>query len=248
MSLLNILNQVMDDLLKITRYYDGDFYRNISGIRVSQAVFDDLSDDESDQNAAILADIATKPQANTARISRPFHYGVAISSPFEERRWLKTRFSDGSFGVWYGCVEFETTIHETLYHWKKFLKTSHYDCIQEEIVTERRVFKVRCQSRLYDLSNRYKEFPEIRDSKDYSYTHAVAKRVQTEGKAGLLFRSARCEGTNSAIFKAEVLSAPRDHCYLTYRLKDWKKPVVVERNGMRISLEKKNRKVASVVV
>ncbi len=236
----------MDDLLQHTKYYDGDFYRNISGIRVSQAVFDDLSDNESDQNTAILADIATKPQSYSARISRPFDYGIAIASPFEERRWLNTRFSDGTFGVWYGCLEFDTTIYETIFHWKKFLRASHYDQIKEEIVTERRVFKVRCQSELYDISNQYHRFPEIRDSKNYSYTQALGKRVKAEEKAGLLFRSARCNGINAAIFTAEVLSAPRDHCYLTYRLKSWRTAIIVERNGIRINLQTPEKNIVEL--
>ena len=71
-------------------------------------------------------------------ITRPFDYGAVITYPFVPQNWHATRYSDGMrYGVWYGALELETTVRETVYHWHRFLTDSFP--LDREIVGERRV-------------------------------------------------------------------------------------------------------------
>jgi len=130
--------------------FRGDLVRNIKGIRVSQDLFDDLAQDAADREVAIAAEGATRIPSAAPLVTRPFDYGAVVTYPFAPYNWQATRYSDGlEYGVWYGALELETTVHETVYHWHRFVTDSF--STQQEIVGERRVFQVRCEAILIDL-------------------------------------------------------------------------------------------------
>lgn len=204
--------------LKLADTHD-DLYRNIVSLRVSEYLFDDLSDQAEDWQAAIALELQTKPAtyvSHTPIIHRPFEeaaWDEAIGFPF--RRWTSSRFSDGSFGVWYGADSVTTTIHETVYHWRYGL-LADAGFIEPGIRIERRVHLVRCDAALVDLRNAVNKYPMLVDKKDYTLTHQVGGRLHREGHPGLATISARCRGVVYAILNPSVLSNPRSHCYLTY--------------------------------
>jgi len=213
--------------------FHGDLLRNIPGIRDSQDLFDDLADDPADRAVAIAAENAGRPATAGAAISRPFDYGRVISYSFESSHWQQTRFSDGSrFGVWYGALELETTVHETAWHWHRFVMDS-FAGEARTIVTERRVFNVRCDALLVDLRGRHERHPGLVDRASYAFTHRVGDYLQAQGANGLLVESARCRGINAAVFRPERLSNVRDRAYLTYRLDLARNRLVVERQRGR---------------
>jgi hypothetical protein len=51
----------------------------------------------------------------------------------------------------------------------------------------------------------------------YVFTQRLGAYLRDEGSAGLMVRSARCDGTNAAVLTPTVLSNVRDRCFLTYR-------------------------------
>ncbi|MCE2949943.1 MAG: RES family NAD+ phosphorylase [bacterium] len=207
----------------------GDLLRNIPGIRDSQELFDDLADDPADRAVAIAAEGAGRLATSGAAISRPFDYGTVISYSFESSHWQQTRFSDGTrFGVWYGALELETTVHETAWHWQRFVLDS-FASEARTIVTERRVFNVRCDALLVDLRGQEVRHPGLVDPVSYAFTHRVGDYLNGQGANGLLVESARCRGTNAAVFRPERLSNVRDRAYLTYRLDVATRRMVVER-------------------
>lgn len=197
----------------------GDLYRNIVSLRVTVDLFDDLSDEAEDWLAAIALELQTKPAtyvSYTPIIHRPFEeaaWDEAIGFPF--RRWTSSRFSDGSFGVWYGADSVTTTIHETVYHWRYGL-LADAGFIEPGIRIERRVHLVRCDAALVDLRNAVSKHPTLVDKNDYTLTHQVGGRLHREGHPGLVTLSARCKGAVFAILNPAVLANPRYHCYLTY--------------------------------
>lgn len=210
--------------------YHGDLVRNIKGIRQSQALFDDLSADPGDQAVAIAAEIQTRIPSPAPLITRPFDYGAAISYPFVPHNWHPTRFSDGSsYGVWYGSLELETTVYETVYHWQRFV-TDSFAAEDREIVGERRVLDVHCSAILVDLRGKHRREPRLVDRRDYGFTHQLGRYLQGQSQNGLLVRSARCNGTNASILRPGVLSNIRDSCFLTYRLNPVRDRVRVERS------------------
>jgi hypothetical protein len=105
--------------------FRGDLVRNIKGIRETQDLFDDLASNAADRAAAISAETATRIPSDAPLITRPFDYGTVITYPFVDLNWHATRFSDGfEYGVWYGSLDLETTVYETIYHWHRFVMDS----------------------------------------------------------------------------------------------------------------------------
>lgn len=196
--------------------FAGDLVRNIKGIRVSQDLFDDIARDATDRAVAIAAEGATRIPSAEPLITRPFDYGTVITYPFVPHNWQATRYSDGlEYGVWYGALELETTVHETLYHWRRFVADAFPD-LDRDLVSERRVFSVRCEAILVDL--RKAKEPRLVHPTDYGFTQQLGRHLWRRAQSGLLAPSARTRGTTAAILRAGALSDVRDVCFLTYRL------------------------------
>jgi hypothetical protein len=221
------------DLLAANVDFRDDLVRNIPGIRKSQSLFDDLSTDPTDWAIAIAAEGAERIPTTVALISRPFDYGTVISYSFDSAHWQATRYSDGSaYGVWYGSLDVETTVYETAWHWYRFV-TDSYPAEDREIVSERRVFDVRCDALLIDLRGKGAAYPDLVSRRSYAFTQQIGRYVHEQGLNGLLAPSARCDGTNAAVFKPERLSNVRDRTFLTYRLNAARDTFVAERTPGR---------------
>ncbi|MFZ5595203.1 MAG: RES family NAD+ phosphorylase [Pseudomonadota bacterium] len=202
--------------------------RNIKGIRESQAVFDDLVENEAEMQVAIAAEAAGRMESRVPLITRPFDYGTVITYPFLPCNWQQTRFSDGArYGVWYGSLELETTVYESVHHWWRFVMDS-YAAEDRTIIADRRVFSVRCDAILIDLRGKEGRFPQLVSS-DYSFTQQLGGYLHEKEQNGLLVKSARCAGVNSAVFTPRVLSSPADVCYLSYTMNPQSRTVSVER-------------------
>ncbi len=214
--------------------FNSDVFRNINSLRESCDLFDDLAEGSAFANSvAVAAEMRVKSGMPTGLINRGFLYSTAIGYPFETESYLNTRYSNGLFGVWYGSIELDTTIHETAYHMMS-------DELRIEgnmgiIIRERAVYLVHCTAVLIDLTGKEKKFPGLTGD-DYSLTHQIGERLHNEGHPGLLAPSARCKGTNLAAFTPSILSDPRHHCYLTYKCDVAKKSIEVERQPGEILL------------
>jgi hypothetical protein len=223
------------DLLAANIAFHDDLVRNIPGIRHSQDLFDDLSSDANDWDLAIAAESADGAATPAALITRPFDYGTVVTYSFESAHWSQTRFSDGcSYGVWYGALELETTVYETAWHWSRFVMDS-FAGEDIEIVTERRVFNVRCDALLVDLRGKEAAYPDLVNRTSYAFTHQVGRYAHEQGLNGLLYQSARCPApaANVAILRAERLSNVRDRAFLTYRFNPARDALHAERTPGR---------------
>jgi hypothetical protein len=228
---------VFPELITHAVDFHADLVRNIKGIRVSQNLFDDLSDDAEDQAVAVAAELAVRIPSDAPLLTRPFDHGAALTYPFVRFKGHATRFSDGlDYGVWYGSLELDTTVHETAHHWRRFLADS-FASVDREIVTDRRVIHARCDAILMDLRGKERREKRLLDRSDYSFPNAVGRYLQQQNQNGLMVRSARCDGTDTAMFTPRVLSQPRDLCFLTYRTNPTKDLVRVERTPGRKWLE-----------
>jgi len=215
------------DLVLVER----DVLRNIKGIFESQNLFDDLADHEFDFQAAVEASSLGGAKGASPLITRPFDYGSVISYSFDASNWQATRFSDGkAYGVWYGSLELETTIHETVYHWRRFVLDSYPD-LDREITGERRVFTVACSGLLIDLVGKEAAHPELVSRASYGFCQALGAFLVEQGQNGLQVQSARHDGVNVAVFRPERLSNVRDHCYLVYTMRPTGDAVRIERRS-----------------
>lgn len=213
----------------------GDLVRNIVSIRVSEDLFDDLSGDPAAWEAAIQLELDTKPKSFKSVmpiIHRPFEeadWSDAIGFPF--KNWMRSRYSDGSFGVWYGGDAIETTIFETVHHWhSRLLQDAGY--LQPGIKVDRKVYWVRVDAALVDLRPTVGNFPALVDPDDYTLTHQIGAKLHREGHPGLVTKSARCDGDVFAVLNPAVLSNPRQACYLTYTTTE--QGVAIEREPGKI--------------
>lgn len=209
-----------------------DRVRNIVSLRLSQDLFDDLTDDPSESLLAQQVEDEVKPppyRSHTPIIHRPFEdaeWFNAIAWPF--KHWQTSRFSDGRYGVWYGADSLETTVYETAYHWYHgLLLDAGFE--HEPVIVERKVYLVACHAALLDLRPATAQYADLLHPSDYSFPQSIGERIQQEGHPGLLIQSVRRpQGENVAVFNPHVLTNPRALCQLTYRL-----------DGRHISVEKK---------
>lgn len=198
-----------------------DLTRNIVSLRVSENLFDDLTDDTDAWESAQQLESDTKPQLFTNQtpiIHRPFEeseWNMAIGFPFAHS--AQSRYSDGSYGVWYGAADLETTVYETAHHWRTKLLSDAEGFLKPGVSIERKVYLVRCDSALIDLRPVVKKYPELIYPNDYAATHAIGRKIHHEGHPGLLTKSARYKkGEVYAVFTPNVLSDARPSCFLTY--------------------------------
>jgi hypothetical protein len=205
---------VFGELCAANADFHDDLVRNIKTIRESQNLFDDLSGDPRDWAVAIAAEAG---ECTAAVIPQSFDYGTVISYSFDPSTWHATRFSDARrFGVWYGALEAETTIYETVFHWHRFLIDSYAK--EDRVITgERRLFDVRCDALLVDLRGKEAAFPDLVNRASYAFTQSLGNFLADQSANGLLVRSARCDGINGAILQRERLSNVREKMLLVYR-------------------------------
>ena len=212
-----------------------DVARNIVSLVQSQDLFDDLSDDPAAWRLAQQVEDMVKPppyRSRTPLIDRPFEDAAwfnAIAWPF--RHWQASRFSDGSYGVWYGSESVETTVHESAFHWHRgLLADAGFE--RETVVAERKVYSVTCSAALLDFRQVTAKYPELLHPTDYAYAQVAGARIHREGHPGLLIQSVRRSGgENVAVFNPGVLSDPRLNCQLTYRL-EGERIIVEKRPGV----------------
>jgi hypothetical protein len=142
-----------------------DVRRNIVSLRESRNLFDDLSADPAEQAVAQQVESAVKPlhyHSPTPVIHRPFEeveWFNAIGWPFQH--WQSSRYSDGSFGVWYGADSVAATVYETACHWYRGLLLDAEGYADEAVAIERKVYTVACDALLLDLRPRVAEFPAL---------------------------------------------------------------------------------------
>ena len=222
-----------------TADFDGQPYRNVTSLRESEDLFDDLTDGDEDASAiAAEAEMRVKDHLiprDLEIIHRSFHYTRSIINyPFKIEPYLFTRFGDGTYGVWYGSLEMKTTVFETGFHMIKAERA--VEGLDEVVVRERAVYRVQCSAILIDLRGKQKSFPKL-VADNYGFTQQIGQRINREGHPGLLAPSSRYTGANSVIFNPDVLSNPRPHCYLTYFFDPLTLKIKVERTVGRTWLK-----------
>lgn len=196
--------------------------RNIVSIRSSQDLFDDLTSNPDEWLLAQQVEDEVKPppyRSASPVIHRPFEdaqWFNAIGWPF--KHWQASRFSDGSFGVWYGCDSVKTSVYETAYHWVSgLLMDAGFE--NEKVIGERKLYDVACDAALVDMRPLAATHSGLMHKSDYSTAQSAGARLHREGHPGLVTTSVRfAAGQNYVVLNPSVLSNPSHHCQLTYRL------------------------------
>lgn len=231
--------------LRVTRDSQKDWHRNIVSLRKSIDIFADLVDDPGDVDVLMRHEMAVKQTyQEPAIITRPFEeatiydpIAAAIRWPFEHPSF--SRYSAGTFGVWYGAQSIETSVRETVHHFRKNTLASQIAAQSTKpIIQERRVHLVHCSAMLVDLRARVRKEPKLLHPDDYATCQALGSELRNAGMPGVITYSARhAKSEVVAVFNPAVLSDPRTVCYLTYKLDAASGKVTVERTPGKVEFE-----------
>lgn len=124
-----------------------------------------------------------------------------------------SRFSDGSYGVYYAGDSLETAIAETKFHRERFLSASN----EVACLIQMREYLANVIEELVSIS--FIEHPSIlgSDPNSYPQSQAFARALRLKKEYGILYPSVRNEsGQCVAIFRPTALTIPIQGCHLDY--------------------------------
>ena len=110
-----------------------------------------------------------------------------IMAAFTHVNPLGSRFSDGTYGVFYAARDRATAIAETAYHHARFLAAT----AEPPMHLPMRLYQVGVDARLHDLRH---GFDAEHDPADYAAARSLGARLRSAGSAGVAYRSVRHAG------------------------------------------------------
>lgn len=126
-----------------------------------------------------------------------------------------SRFSDGSYGVFYAGRERATAIAETRYHHGRFLAATRESAMHLSM----RLYHVQIDSRLHDLRLPGVVDEQVHDPDSYSVARGLGAQLRHQGSNGVAYRSVRHPGGQCAgLFKPK---AARNCVHAAYLLYTW---------------------------
>ncbi|MCY4614681.1 MAG: RES family NAD+ phosphorylase [Nitrospira sp.] len=143
----------------------------------------------------------------------------------------RTRFSDGSFPIFYSSLEPETAEAERKYWFQKFAgqptnpRTAYYSR-----------FSCRFDGSTKDLRPLHKDWPSLTHDSDYGFCNRLGNEAVASGLDGLLTPSARrLNGTNLPVFKRHAVSNPVVHALVAMTLDPSSGEVALHEKGVEDS-------------
>jgi len=124
-----------------------------------------------------------------------------------------SRFSDGSYGVFYAAKQLSTAIAETRYHRERFMRATRQGGMQLDM----RVYLVDVIGRVHDLRGQQAGFPAVYDPDSYATSQRLAQVLRAQGSGGIAYDSVRhVRGQCVAMFRPRLLSNCRQERHLCY--------------------------------
>lgn len=131
-----------------------------------------------------------------------------------------SRFSDGTWGVYYGAQTLETAVAEVSHHRSKFLAETS----ELPIDVDLRCYIAQVQAPLVDV----RHVAEIHAPDSYAASRELAKAQRASGVHGLLYRAVRDPGRECvAVFRPPAIKVPVTQgphvtlCWDGQRIKAW---------------------------
>ncbi len=162
-------------------------------------LFERLTDDPSEWEVLAGIESLTNPRVRDEigaihlvpveeRVSGPGASWVMASFTHVNRRG--SRFSDGSYGVYYAARELATAIAETVYHLGRFYGATGDPPHAEDM----RVLNGRVDGRFHDLRGAGSGFAACLRPDDYAASQALGRQLRAAGSNGIVYPSVRCTG------------------------------------------------------
>ncbi|WP_240151785.1 MULTISPECIES: RES family NAD+ phosphorylase [Oleiagrimonas] len=143
-----------------------------------------------------LGELSLVPESR--RISGPG--STPVMAAFTHLNPEGSRFSDGSYGVFYAAHRVATAIEETVYHRECFLAATR----EPPIHLQMRCYRTSISATLHDLRGGW---PKAHDPDDYGYGQALGRRLRRHGSNGIVYDSVRDVGSQCvAAFYPDVVA------------------------------------------
>jgi hypothetical protein len=137
-----------------------------------------------------------------------------VMAPFTHINVLGSRFSDGTYGVYYAAAHLETAIRETVHHFSKFASDSQDGPRREDM----RVLLGSVDHLLDDVASlEEKAKAAVLDKNSYAHSRPFGMSRRNDGSDGLVYPSVRHEGRECiAAFWPDVVGIPIQERHLKY--------------------------------
>ena len=114
---------------------------------------------------------------------------------------IASRFTDGSYGIYYGAKELKTAITETVYHRERFLSATQ----EPDTELTMRQYINTVSLAMHDI----RCAPELHNPDSYTFSQKVAKQLRLQGSHGLIYNSVRDPGGECiAAFRPTAVTIP----------------------------------------
>jgi len=126
-----------------------------------------------------------------------------------------SRFTGGTYGVYYANKDMDTAIAETRFHKARFLAATS----EPPIEIDMRSYAADLESELHDIRKMQAQMPAIYTDDPGSYFHpqTLAKALRDTGSNGIVYDSVRYSGGECvAVFRPRVLSPVRQGPHFCY--------------------------------
>lgn len=126
----------------------------------------------------------------------------------------QTRFSDGTYGVYYAGNRFDVALHETIYHFENFMRRTKEEPDEEDF----RELVGSINSQLHDIRDD-DSFEHALDPDSYGTSQGLAAQLRNqENSNGIVCPSVRFpEGEAIAAFWPDVVTVPNQGRHVCYR-------------------------------
>jgi hypothetical protein len=124
-----------------------------------------------------------------------------------------SRFSDGTYGVYYAARDMATAVAETAYHRARFLART----AEPPGEIDMRSYLADIRAELIDLRGYGRGKPDLMNPDSYAASQAFAKARREEGAGGIVFDSVRRDGGLCvAVFRPKLVAPCRQGPHVCY--------------------------------
>ncbi|WP_426701468.1 RES family NAD+ phosphorylase [Rhodanobacter sp. Col0626] len=174
---------------------------------------------------------ALKQVPKEHRISGPG--STPVMAAFTHLNPEGSRFSDGTWGVFYAAHGVATAVEETVYHRERFLAATAEPACDIQM----RCYRTSADSKLHDIRGGW---TAAHDPDSYVVSVALARELHAAGSNGIVYDSARHRGGEClAAFQPDVVARCTQAQHLVYRWDGTRIAQVLEVNELKRPLSGK---------
>ena len=194
-------------------------YRLIASRYPTVSLYDAIAD-PADLEVVFAIEALTNPRlrnelgqlqlvARDERVTGPG--STPIMAAFTHLNPEGSRFSDGSYGVYYAAHDLDTAVAEVSHHRALFLART----AEPPIDVDLRLITATLDARLHDLRGLRRSAPSIYHPHDYGGGQGLGRSLREAGSWGVLFHSVRhAGGLCAGLFRPRALKPAREAAHI----------------------------------